>query len=625
MSRRALLAVVLCAGALALVVPTSREVPAADQKPAIRVPDGFTVELVAGPPLVERPMMACFDDRGRLFVAESAGKNLKSADLLQELPNFIRMLEDTDGDGKFDKSTVFADRMSFPMGVLWHNGALWTASPPSLWKLEDTDGDGKADRRTEAVTKFGFTGNAADVHGPFLGPDGWIYWCDGRHGHEIRKPDGKTMKGLAARIFRCKPDGSEVEVVCGGGMDNPVEIAFTPESEALATVDIFYSKPARVDAIFHCIEGGVFPHHEAYKEFKSTGDLLGPVTALGWVAPAGFTRYQGGAFGEKYRGNLFSAQFNRHRIQRHVLERDGATFRASMEDFLTCDDADFHPTDVLEDADGSLLVVNTGGWFRIGCPTSQIAKPEITGAIYRVRRKDAPKVKDPRGVAIKWDTITAKEMTPLLDDDRFAVRDRAIRELANRGAVNELTPLLGEKSVQMRRNAIWALTRIDGAEARKAVRSALADTEMSVRLAATHSVAMHRDADAMETLTKLVVTDQSPAVKREAATALGRIGKGGAVPTLFDGIRAGGDRFLEHSLLFALITIADRDATLKGLNDPSPLVRRAALITLDQMDNGNLTRDLVTPLLNTADPSLQQTALANEAFAQARAALNQVR
>src|SRR5438128_1634212 len=84
--------------------------------------------------------------------------------------------------------------------------------------------DGFVDKREEIVTRFGSNGNAADIHGPFLGPDGWFYWTDGRHGHRIDQPDGSRSEGNAARVFRSRPDGTQVEVVCGGGMDNPVEI-----------------------------------------------------------------------------------------------------------------------------------------------------------------------------------------------------------------------------------------------------------------------------------------------------------------------------------------------------------------------------------------------------------------
>src|SRR5262245_1286176 len=185
----------------------------ADPPPAaIRVPADFVIEKVAGSPLVEHPIMACFDDQGRLYVAESAGTNFKAAELLKQLPDKIIRLEDTDGDGKFDKSTVFADKLSFPQGICWHEGALYVASPPSVWRFVDTDGDGKADKREELVSKFGFIGNAADVHGPVLGPDGRLWWCDGRHGHDIEMADGVKTKGKAARVFRMKADGTDLEV-----------------------------------------------------------------------------------------------------------------------------------------------------------------------------------------------------------------------------------------------------------------------------------------------------------------------------------------------------------------------------------------------------------------------------
>ena len=124
--------------------------------------------------------------------------------------------------------------------------------------------------------------------------------------------------------------------------------------------------------------------------FQRTGEPLPATIDLGWVAPSGLMRYRGGAFGGDYRDNFFSAQFNTHRVQRHILERVGATFRARTEDFVVGTDPDFHPTDVLEDADESLLVVDTGGWFLRGCPTSRIAKPDVKGAIYRIRRLGAP-------------------------------------------------------------------------------------------------------------------------------------------------------------------------------------------------------------------------------------------
>lgn len=585
--------------------------PAAKEAP-IQVPPGFVVERVAGPPLVEHPMMAGFDERGRLFIAESAGHNLPGPQLLKDPPNFIRLLEPADASGRFTKSSIFADKMTFPMGALWHDGSLYTTGAPSIWRLQDTKGTGVADQRQALATGFSFVGNGADIHGPFLGPDGWLYWTKGRHAHDLKLP-GNGMKGKAARIFRCRPDGSGLEAVCGGGMDDPVEIAFTPEGEAIATVDILIGAPRRIDALIYCIEGGVYPHaQDVLKEFKHTGDLLPAVSNLGWVAPSGLMRYRGTAFGPDYQDNLFSAQFNRHRVQRHILERDGATFRARDEDFLVSTDPDFHPTDVLEDADGSLLVIDTGGWFRIGCPTSQIAKAEIKGAIYRVRRQDAPKQADPRGLGIKWDRTPPEALVELLDDSRFVVRDRAVQQLAKEGK-EAFLPLIHtmnkSKSVRARRNAVWAATRIDKAPAARLAAEGLNDKDPSVRIAAAHSVGLRRDDWYLPRLLELAAADPSPAVRREVATALGRIKKPEAVKALFEGRRGGGDRFLEHAQIYALIEIADREATLKGLRDPSPRVRRGAVIALDQMDGGNLTRDLVVPLLDTDDAALHHTVM----------------
>src|SRR5436190_8477429 len=466
---------------LALLLAASAQDP-----PPIQVPDGFVVQKVAASPLVERPIMACFDDQGRLYVGDSAGVNLRFEDLQKGPPHRMLRLEDSDGDGIFDKSVVVADKLTFPMGALWYRGALYVCAPPSVWKLSEPDAEGVFRKREEIVTKFGSNGNAADIHGPFLGPDGWFYWTDGRHGHSIDRPDGSRMEGHAARVFRCRPDGSQVEVVCGGGMDNPVEVAFTEEGEPLVTCALFQASPKRVDVLFHAIEGGVFPYHECVREFKRTGDLLPSVVDVGWVAPSGLMRYRGESFGKEYRDSFFSAQFNTHKVQRHVIDRDGATFRGRNEEFLVSADPDFHPTDVLEDADGSLIVVDTGGWFRIGCPTSRIDKPQIKGGLYRVRRKDAAKVEDPRGLKIDWNRPGAE----LLDDARVAVRDHVIEVCAEPAALRDPSP-------RVRRNSVWALSRRG-----VPTREALGDPDASVRLAAAHVAGLQADRAASAALLK---------------------------------------------------------------------------------------------------------------------------
>src|SRR5688500_8292701 len=114
------------------VVPTL--VPAATFSiggETLAVPDGFFCVKVAASPLVDRPIVADFDEQGRLYVADSSGSNEKVEKQLAEKPHRMVRLEDSDGDGRFDRQTVFADRMMFPEGAMWHDGSLYVAAPPS--------------------------------------------------------------------------------------------------------------------------------------------------------------------------------------------------------------------------------------------------------------------------------------------------------------------------------------------------------------------------------------------------------------------------------------------------------------------------------------------------------------
>ena len=533
----------------------------------ITVPDGFEVEMVAGPPLVNRPIAADFDEQGRLYVADSSGSNDPSARQLEEKPHRIVRLEDTDGDGKFDKSTVFADRMMFPEGAMWLDGALYVGAPPSIWKLTDTDGDGVADKREEWMQGKTLTGCANDIHGPYEGLDGWIYWCKGAFAEQTYLRPGKALfVTRAAHIFRTRPDGSGFEPVMTGGMDNPVGVAFTPTGERIFSTT-FLQDPAggKRDSLIHAIYGGVYGKvHDVIDDHPKTGDIMPILTHFGPAAPCGIIRYGSTAFGPDYQDNLFTCLFNLHKVERDVLVPDGATFKTVDTDFVTSDDLDFHPTGVVEDADGSLIVINTGGWYKLCCPTSQLAKPDVLGAIYRVRRKGAPPVKDARGLAISWKSLRERDLVKLLDDPRPVVRKRAIKQLAIEGekSVNALAKVLREgegNSSEALRNALWTLTQINSPEARRAVRKALADNDATVRHVALQSVSLWRDADTFSQLPGLL-RDQDLQVRRLAAGTLGRIGNPAAVPILLDAASqihgdgrspiSSSERILEHSLIF---------------------------------------------------------------------------
>ncbi|WP_425615801.1 PVC-type heme-binding CxxCH protein [Anatilimnocola sp. NA78] len=584
----------------------------------ITVPEGFSVEIAAAAPLVQHPIMAGFDDRGRLFVAENAGLNLKREELEKELPNSIVLLSDTDDDGQFDKRTVFADKLTFPQGALWHEGWLYVASSGGIWRFRDTDGDDVADKRELIVGKFGYTGNAADVHGCFLGPEGRIYWCEGRHGHEITNAAGELVsKGKAARIFSCEPDGGDVRTHCGGGMDNPTEVDWTAAGEMLGTVNILYHQ--RGDCLVHWLHGGVYPRHDQpamLAEFRRTGEPLDAVYDFGHVAVSGLCRFrscgEGGAgFGRAWNDAWFVTEFNTHKVKSVQLTREGSSFRAEARDFFTSTSGDSHPTDVLQDADGSLLVIDTGGWFRIGCPTSQIAKPDVLGSIYRVRKTGATKIADPWGKKIQWERTTADELIAYLGDNRPAFRSRAVVQLVRNkdASVPYLAKAIESKTEFTHQQAAEALTKIGSPAALSVLRAAVESDDSVVQQLAMLGLGAHADEQAVDVLAAVLSENQSPELQLAAATALGKIGESAAVPEILEALSRNIDRPLEHALIYALIEIDDADETREALAHASPLVRRAGLIALDQMPSGNLQREEVAALLTTGDLALQTASL----------------
>ncbi|PYJ02956.1 MAG: dehydrogenase [Verrucomicrobia bacterium] len=483
-------------------------------------------------------------------------------------------------------------------------------------------------------------------------------WMAGFTGAKARSPRKPTSGPARNRSCLAPRTFSGRRPIIPGGMDNPVGVAFTPEGERILCGTFFAThEPGHRDGLIHAIYGGVYGKiNDVTDDHKKTGDLMPIMTHMGPAACCSVICYDSRVFGAEYRGNLFLCSFNLHKVTRHILEPNGATFKTRDSDFLTSDSTDFHPTDVIEDADGSLIVLDTGGWYKICCPTSQLSKPDLLGAIYRIRRTGAPKVEDPRGLKLAWNRLKPSKVAALLGDERPAVRKRAIYELSRRKteSIPALSSTLKKSpSVEARRNAVWALTRIDDPKAREAVYAALPSgknsflhADDSVAQAAICSIALWRDKNAIlapSGNSRFAVSglpdaldSANPAIRRIAAEALGRLaardystspslhargrGPGGggigeakreeatfAVRHLLNMIESGPlDRVLEHSLIYALIETDDPESTTAGLSNRAS--QRAALIALDQMDHGSLKPEAVVPFLKSHDTELRKTA-----------------
>ncbi|HEX5104927.1 MAG TPA: HEAT repeat domain-containing protein, partial [Pirellulaceae bacterium] len=267
-------------------------------------------------------------------------------------------------------------------------------------------------------------------------------------------------------------------------------------------------------------------------------------------------------------------------------------------------------TDVLEDADGSLLIVDTGGWYKLCCPSSQLVKADVLGAIYRVRRTDSRAVADPRGLKIDWKDLSAESRADLLGDPRPAVRKQAIERLVAKGPVSAapLSKILVDRQSApiAARAAISAACRIDSNLARRLIHEVMRHEDETVVQAAVHAASTYREGTAVAQFVRLL---RSPSLhnRRAAAEGLGRIGRDES-PLLIEALAdPNNDRALEHSLTYALIELADRDALQRNVNHANPRVRRCVLIAADQV-GVDLQPQVVLAGLQDTDPAIRDTA-----------------
>lgn len=586
-----------------------------------RLPEGFSIEIAAPPSLAERPVNACLSPDGRLFVTVSSGSSIRPVETQNTNPqNRIVCLEDTTGTGHYDRATVFAEKVPFPEGILWFENAVYVAAPPAIWKFTDANGDGVSDGREKWFDGKTITGCANDLHGPYAGPDGFLYWTKGAFAEqEVPHFRSRTVrKDRAAHIFRSRPDGSLREAVMSGGMDNPVGISFTSTGDLLfSSTFLDLSGEGTRDGIGHAVRGGVFPKtNDVTDDVPRTGPLLPALTHFGAGAPSGLARLLSPS--NSHGPDAFlTALFNLQKVVRHELRPRGSTFESIDSDFVVSDNRDFHPTDVLEDSDGSVLIVDTGGWYKVCCPTSQISIPDVFGCIYRIRRDGAPRLVDPYGNQIDFSNESTRRLIELFKDSRSYVVEKAVRELAVRG--EKVVPALDEALTtngtepRIGETALRALFQNGTANARASIRKALGHPAQKLRILAAHFAGMHQDKEALAGLFSMLnpaPSEWSEHLRRTAIEALGQIGETAAVARIFECIQnQPGDAFLQHSAIYALAEINDPAGVRAALSKHrEPLSQRTGLIALSEMPAADLHPGDIVPHLLGENALLRETA-----------------
>jgi putative membrane-bound dehydrogenase-like protein len=414
----------------------------------MKVPAGFAVEVVASEPDLVNPVAMTIDERGRFWVTESLEYPRKPAGKGRDR---IKVLEDTDGDGKADKFTVFADGLNIPSGIAVGYGGVWVANSPDILFLKDLDGDGKADAREVIVTGFGRDDTHELPNSLTWGPDGWLYGWNGVFNQSHVEYRGKKHDFTCA-IFRIHPRTRDFEVFCEG-TSNPWGIAIDPEGS-------FFASACVIDHLWHLVETGYY-HRQG-----------GPYPPFTWkldsivdhrhqkAAYCGIHYFDSPAYPPEYRGRLYMGNIHGNCINVDTLKRNGSTYVADdAPDFLNADDAWFMPVAQKTGPDGCLYILD---WYdRYHCYQDANRDPagidRLKGRLYRVRYKDTPRAK-PRDLAKADD----EELTRLLSSPNVYDRDIAQRllvERANFRLIHRLQNLVLDPKADRkgRMHALWAV------------------------------------------------------------------------------------------------------------------------------------------------------------------------
>jgi putative membrane-bound dehydrogenase-like protein len=582
--KRALLAAVFLSS-LAPAQESARE-QAEKRFPPLQVPAGFKASLFACDPLVEYPSVIARGPRpGSLYVAYDYMTGLGTEIVRRDE---VRLVEDTDGDGFADRSTLYAGGFNSIQGLEHHGGAVYVMHAPYLTLLRDADGDGAADERRDLFKGFGWDPEKAPdrlhmANGLLAGHDGWLYLALGDRGVDTLRPEGDRLVLHGGGILRCRPDGRDLHVF-STGLRNIYDVALDEDLNVFVRDN---ENDGGTYMIRVCLSFPGADHGYPYLYEEHPDEALKPIADLGRGSSAGGACYLETAFPAEYQGDLFFCEWGRS-VVRYRRERSGATFATPREiEFAAgaaSDPYGFKPTDIVVDRDGSLLVSDWGDGQR---------PRRGRGRIYRIAYPGA----SPPAAA------------PSLDSRRHSerVEAQAALERANAPVRPEALGVLG------RLHAVWILARrgdraaLFGLAERdpeprvraQAVR-ALADLTDPV-LVARRLDAGPGDAAAAERLAA-VGRGQDPRVVLEVLVALGRLRWDGTpgwiranLPPL--------DPALAHAAQQALRASRNWPAVLALLDEPDAApVRAVALRALAWQAEAAVADGLIDRLKREADP-----------------------
>lgn len=407
----------LAADPFAEGVRTTPWLSPADEQKAFKLQPGFEINLVAAEPDIQKPLNMQFDEQGRIWLTCSV-EYPYAAPSDRPAKDSIRVLEDTDGDGRFEKMTIFADGLNIPMGIYPWKGGCVAFSIPDIIHFEDTDGDLKCDKRTKLYGPFD---TSRDTHGMCnafrRGFDGWVYACHGFNNQSrVKGADGHEVLMNSGNTFRFKLDGSRIEHYTFGQV-NPFGMCLD-ERFNIFTADC-HSKP-----VYQLLRHGQYPG------FGRPHDGLGFVPPMmehlhGSTAIAGVCIYSGDNFPEKYRGLFYSGNVMTSRINCNKAEYHGSTIKAiEQPDFLSTDDPWFRPVDIHIGPDGAMYILDFYnriiGHYEV--PLPHPGRDRTSGRIWKVAYKGDDKSSTPAKMPKGLKGLSTKELLAELDSSNLQRR-----------------------------------------------------------------------------------------------------------------------------------------------------------------------------------------------------------